>query len=82
MLDTFESTSRNLKVKFESVKLNAGDFDSRKAISQIEAMIKKAVEREECNICLIILPNALKTQYKKVKSEALLHHKIICQITT
>ena len=48
--------------------MNAGDFDSRKAISQIEAMIKKAVDREDCNICLIVLPNALKTQYKKVKS--------------
>jgi hypothetical protein len=69
-------------VKFESVKLNAGDFDFRKAIRQIEEMIRKAVEKEDCNICLIILPNQLKTQYKKVKNEALLHHKIICQVTT
>lgn len=45
-------------------------------------MIEKAAEREECNICLIILPNQLRTQYKKVKHEALLKHKIICQITT
>lgn len=45
-------------------------------------MLRKAVEREECNICLIILPNQLRTQYKKVKAEALLHHKIVCQITT
>jgi hypothetical protein len=69
-------------VKLETVKLNAGDFDYRKGLSQIEAMLKKAVEREECNICLIILPNSMKTQYKKVKAEALLHHKVVCQVTT
>lgn len=64
------------------MKLNAGDFDYKKAISMIGDMLRKAVEREECNICLIILPNQLRTQYKKVKAEALLHHKIVCQITT
>lgn len=57
-------------------------MDYRKAVSQIESMIKKAVDKEGCNICLIILPNQLKTQYKKVKAEALLHSQIICQITT
>jgi hypothetical protein len=82
LLDTFESTARNLRVKLETVKLNAGDFDFRKAISMIGDMLRKAVDREECNICLIILPNQLKAQYKKVKAEALLHHKIVCQITT
>ena len=82
LLETFESTSRNLRVKVETVKLNAGDFDFRKGIALIEAQLKKAVEREECNICLIILPNPMRTQYKKVKAEALLHHKVICQITT
>lgn len=45
-------------------------------------MIKKAADKEDCNICLIILPNSLRTQYKKVKAEALVHHKIICQVTT
>jgi hypothetical protein len=35
VLDTFESTSRNLHVKMEIVKLNAGEFDYRKAIQQI-----------------------------------------------
>ncbi len=32
LIQTFDSTSRTLKVKFESVKLNMGDFDSRKAL--------------------------------------------------
>jgi len=31
---------------------------------------------------LIILPNQLKTQYKKIKNSALVKHKIICQMTT
>jgi hypothetical protein len=82
LLDTFESTSRNLRVKMESIKLNAGEFDSRKALSMIEAMLKKAIDKEGCNICLIILPNQLKTQYKKIKILALLKSQIICQITT
>ena len=43
MLDTFESTSRNLKAKFEAVKMNLGDYDSRRSIDQIEVTIEKAV---------------------------------------
>lgn len=81
LIDTFESTSRNLKVKLEVVKLNAGEIDNRKAMSIIDSQIRKAV-KEDCNICCIIIPNNLKTQYKKIKTMALIDHKIICQITT
>lgn len=45
-------------------------------------MLKRASDKEECNICLIVLPNQLKTQYKKIKTLALLNSKMICQITT
>lgn len=45
LLDTFESTSRNLKVKFESVKMSLGDYDYKRSIDQIEVTIGKAVEK-------------------------------------
>lgn len=82
LLDTFESTSRNLKVKFESVKVKAGDFDSRRGIEMLDSAIGKAANKEGCNICLVILPTQFKTQYKKLKTAALLNHKIVCQMTT
>lgn len=62
--------------------MNMGDFDYKRSIENVEDTIKKAADREGCNICLIILPNQLKTQYKKIKNSALVKHKIICQMTT
>jgi hypothetical protein len=82
LLDTFEETTKRLKVKFEAVKIKAGEYDNRKALDMLEHAIGKAAEREGCNICLICLPNQLKTQYKKIKVMALKKHKIICQMTT
>lgn len=35
LIDTFESTSRNLHVKLEIVKLNSGDIDRRKEITML-----------------------------------------------
>jgi hypothetical protein len=64
------------------VKLNAGEFDSRKGLSIIDHYINKAAEQEACNICLIIIPNNMKSQYKKIKEKCLVHNKIICQIAT
>lgn len=33
-------------------------------------------------MCLIVLPNQLKTQYKKIKNSALVKVKVVCQMTT
>lgn len=35
MLKTFEQTSHNLKVKFEGIKIKAGEFDTRRGIEMI-----------------------------------------------
>lgn len=48
----------------------------------LDSAIGKAAEREGCNICLIILPTQMKTQYKKLKTTALLKHRVVCQMTT
>jgi len=37
----------------------------------IDKGIKKATEKYECNICLIVIPNNLKTQYGRIKKTAL-----------
>ena len=64
------------------MKIKAGEYDNRKGVEMIEHAIEKAAEKEGCNICLIVLPNQLKTQYKKIKSAALVKHKMVCQMTT
>jgi len=48
----------------------------------LDAAIGKAAEREGCNICLIILPSQMRTQYKKLKNTALLKYRVVCQMTT
>lgn len=47
--------------------MSLGEFDNRRALSAIEDGLSRANEKEECNICLIVIPNQLKTQYKKIK---------------
>lgn len=63
-------------------KLNIGDFESRRAISAIDKYVSRAAEQEGCNICLVIIPNQLKSQYKKIKEACLVNNSIICQIAT
>lgn len=61
------------------MKINAGDSDLRKGVSIIGSMIIKAV-KDECNVCCIIIPNPMRTQYKKIKHVALVEQKVVCQI--
>lgn len=82
MIKLFEDTSRRLKIEFKGVKICAGDFDNRRAINAIDDCVYKAAEKEDCNICLILIPNQLKSQYKKIKEKCLLTNKIVCQIAT
>lgn len=82
MLNTFKDTSRKLGVKFEAINVKAGQYDHHKAVSQLESAIRKAAEVEGCNICLVVLPKNMKTQYKKLKKTALVDQKIVCQMTT
>lgn len=82
MIRLFEDTSRRLKIDFKAVKISAGDYDPRRAISAIDDCVYKAAEKEDCNICLVLIPNQLKSQYKKIKEKCLLTNKIVCQIAT
>ena len=82
IVDLFEDTSKKLKVDLRVVKLSIGDFDNRRAVSAIDKYVYKAADQEGCNICLIIIPNQLKGQYKQIKENCLVNTKIICQVAT
>ena len=78
--DTFRSTSSNLRVKMEIIKLKCGDYNQKNAMGVIERLLKEGVEKEGINVGLIILPGQMKRDYKKVKSSCLLENGVICQI--
>jgi argonaute-like protein implicated in RNA metabolism and viral defense len=59
-----------------------GDFDNRRAMDLIDKAIKKAVDKYQCNICCIVIPNPLKTQYPRIKKLALIDNNMVCQIVT
>lgn len=67
VIDLFQDTSKRLKVEMKSVKISCGEFDPRKALNAIDECIYRAASKEGCNICLVLIPNQLKTQYKKIK---------------
>ena len=79
IINTFESTARNLKVKLELNKVKGGNIDPRRGLDVIVNLIDKAVDSGS-NICLIIIPNFMKQQYKKIKEKALLDSRIVCQV--
>jgi len=64
MLRTFENTSKNLKVELDYEKYELRD--ERRAIEEISRTLKKASEKG-CNICLIVIPPNMKSQYKRIK---------------
>jgi len=35
LLDTFQETSKKLKVKFEAIKVKAGTYDNRKGLDML-----------------------------------------------
>ncbi len=77
LLRTFDSTSRNLGVELEYEKYEIRD--ERNAIDEIKRTLKKAVEKGS-NICLIVIPPNMKSQYKRIKEASLLDNKLVCQV--
>ncbi len=77
LIKTFESTSRNLQVdlSYEKYELR----DERNAIDDIKRTLRKAVDNGT-NICLIVIPPNMKTQYKRIKEASLIENQIVCQV--
>jgi aubergine-like protein len=61
------------------VFLNMSNYDNRRALDEIAKAVEKA-KKEECNICMVVIPNQMKTQYKTVKEICLVDKKIISQV--
>ena len=77
LLRTFETTSKNLHVEFDYDKYELRD--ERNAIDDIKKTLKKAVEKGS-NICLIVIPPNMKSQYKRIKEASLIENKLVCQV--
>ena len=79
LIRTFENTSKNLHVELSYEKFEVRD--ERRAIEDISKILKKANENG-FNIALIVIPNHMKTQYKRIKEASLIENKIVCQVFT
>lgn len=67
MLNTFDSTSRNLGVE---LKYRIYEMMGRPSVQSIEKEISNC-DRNNHNICLIVIPQNMKTQYKQIKVKSL-----------
>lgn len=77
----FKSTARSFQIDFDFKPCDLGEFSSRKGVEVIEDELRYRVKKDY-NIYLIVLPNALKTSYKKIKKICLVDLKIVSQIVT
>jgi hypothetical protein len=75
LITVFESTSKNLKVTFSYKEYEVQGRNAR------ELQSKACSIKESVNICLIILPNAMKNDYKKIKNQTV-QEQIITQVVT
>jgi argonaute-like protein implicated in RNA metabolism and viral defense len=62
--------------------MNLGEFHYKNGLELLGKAIRKAADSERCNMCLILIPKELRTQYKKIKDISLVKHKMICQVAT
>lgn len=84
LLSIFKSTADMMKLKINFKESNLGEFNVKKAMGDIETLLadKGKKIKDNHNLVLFVLPDALKSQYKKVKKWALLSEsEIVTQIT-
>jgi aubergine-like protein len=77
VLDTFSKTSTNLGV---TLRINKYEID-RMGTERIDKEMDSAIEGGD-NICCIIIPNNLKTQYRQIKTSAICKRQIVTQVFT
>lgn len=84
LLNIFKSTADMMRLKLNPKECNLGDFNVKKAMSDIETLLadKGNKIKDSHNLVLFVLPDALKSQYKKLKKWALLSQsEIVTQMT-
>lgn len=75
LTDTFKKTAPNLGV---SMNITAQPYQSSN-VPAIEREIERAIEKG-ANICCIVIPTSMKTQYKNLKSSCILQQEIVTQV--
>lgn len=68
LTDTFKKTAPNLGVNMNIVT----QVYQSSNVPSIEREVERAIEKG-ANICCIVIPNSMKTQYKNIKSSSILH---------
>lgn len=67
LLNTFDNTSKNLGVKMEH---RLYEVNGRMNIQAIEKEMNNCIQNGH-NICLIVIPVNMKTQYKQIKMKSI-----------
>jgi hypothetical protein len=78
LLRTFSATSEKLGVRMEN---EIYEVEGSRGAREMQVQLGKAVEKG-ANICLVVLPNNLKHEYKKLKVFALGDREIVTQMMT
>lgn len=76
MMDTFSSTSANLKVDLSFKKY---EINGRPSATSIEKEIENCYANNH-NICMIVIPSSLKTQYKQIKIKSIETNQMLTQV--
>lgn len=78
MLNTFDSTSKNLGV---SLSFKVYEIPGRLSVVGIEKELYSCNQNNH-NICLIVIPPNMKTQYKQIKMKSIEAGEMLTQVMT
>jgi hypothetical protein len=76
MMDTFSSTSANLKVDLSFKKY---EINGRASVTSISKEIENCSANNH-NICMIVIPSSLKTHYKQIKIKSIETNQMLTQV--
>lgn len=67
MINTFKTTSANISV---DLTFKMYEINGRPSVAGIDKEIENCIKNNH-NICMIVIPNSLKTQYKLLKIKSI-----------
>jgi hypothetical protein len=76
MMNTFSTTSSNISVELTFKKY---EISGRPNIPSIEKELENCIANNH-NICLVVIPNSLKTQYKQIKIKSIESNEMLTQV--
>lgn len=76
MVSTFTTTSKNLGVSLKIKEYEISGRSVKDILNQFKSL------SESVNICLIVIPNNMKNDYKKIKLESITNMSLLTQVVT